>query len=65
MTREDDFIKATAMITIRKYDSSEAEAAMEIWNSVVREGIAFPQLEELTEDTASRWGPTATRSSAN
>ena len=25
---------------------------MEIWNSVVREGIAFPQLEELTEDMA-------------
>ena len=40
------------MVMIRKYDSSDAEAAMEIWNSVVREGIAFPQLEELTEDTA-------------
>ena len=40
---------------IRKHDSSDAEAAMEIWNSVVREGIAFPQLEELTEDTADEF----------
>ena len=40
------------MIMIRKYDRSDAKEAMEIWNSVVREGIAFPQLEELTEDTA-------------
>ncbi|MBR6180437.1 MAG: hypothetical protein IKQ77_04400 [Prevotella sp.] len=40
------------MITIRRYNHCDGEAAMEIWNSVVREGIAFPQLEELTEDMA-------------
>ena len=28
------------------------EEAMNIWNEVVREGIAFPQLEELTVQTA-------------
>ena len=27
-------------------------AAMEIWNEVVRDGIAFPQVEELTEREA-------------
>ena len=27
-------------------------AAMEIWNEVVREGVAFPQVEELTEQEA-------------
>ena len=28
-------------------------AAMEIWNEVVRDGIAFPQVEELTEQEAN------------
>ena len=28
-------------------------AAMEIWNEVVRDGIAFPQVEELTEREAN------------
>ena len=40
---------------IRKYCSSDAKEAMEIWNSVVREGIAFPQVEELTEDAADEF----------
>ncbi len=29
--------------------------AMNIWNEVVREGIAFPQLEELMEQTADEF----------
>ena len=28
------------------------ESAMNIWNEVVRDGIAFPQDEELTEQSA-------------
>lgn len=40
------------MIEIRKYIKSDATEAMEIWNSVVREGIAFPQLDELTDTSA-------------
>ena len=40
------------MIRIREYCCSDAVEAMEIWNSVVREGIAFPQVEELTESIA-------------
>ena len=31
------------------------EEAMNIWNEVVREGIAFPQLEELTRETADEF----------
>ncbi len=37
------------MVTIRKYEEADMTAAMEIWNEVVRDGIAFPQLDELTE----------------
>lgn len=40
------------MITIREYKSQDVAAAMEIWNKVVREGVAFPQVEELTEQEA-------------
>ncbi|MBQ1650189.1 MAG: GNAT family N-acetyltransferase [Prevotella sp.] len=40
------------MITIRKYQSQDETQAMSIWNEVVAEGIAFPQDEELTEQTA-------------
>ena len=36
------------MIEIRKYKGTDTIEAMEIWNAVVREGIAFPQDEELT-----------------
>ncbi len=40
------------MITIREYQRGDMSQAMGIWNEVVREGVAFPQLEELTEQTA-------------
>ena len=40
------------MIEIRKYDKKDEKEAMTIWNAVVREGIAFPQDEELTGETA-------------
>ena len=41
------------MIIVRKYNLADMPEAMEIWNAVVREGIAFPQDEELTEETAN------------
>ena len=47
--------KIITMITIRRYSHCDAEEAMEIWNSVVREGIAFPQVEELTENAADEF----------
>ena len=40
------------MITIREYKSQDVAAAREIWNEVVREGVAFPQVEELTAQEA-------------
>ena len=40
------------MITIRKYRAQDFLSAMDIWNEVVREGVAFPQVEELTEQNA-------------
>ena len=39
-------------ITVEKYTDADLPALREIWNEVVREGVAFPQLDELTEDAA-------------
>ena len=36
------------MIEIRKYTSADAEGMIDIWNDIVRDGLAFPQDEELT-----------------
>ena len=43
------------MITIRKYRVQDIVPAMEIWNEVVRGGIAFPQDEELTGQTVTEY----------
>ena len=40
------------MIEIRRYEKKDKNEAMAIWNAFVREGIAFPQDEELTGETA-------------
>ena len=37
------------MIIVEKYDKKNIKAAIEIWNEIVRDGIAFPQEEELDE----------------
>ena len=37
-------------ITIKKFEKSFADDACRIWNEVVRDGIAFPQDEELTRE---------------
>lgn len=34
-------------ITVRQYESRDVDAAIKIWNEIVREGIAFPQEDEL------------------
>lgn len=41
------------MITIREYQQQDMASAMSIWNEVVREGVAFPQVDELTEQEAA------------
>ena len=55
MMADESRSRSIVMIIVRKYENSDAAEAMEIWNSVVREGIAFPQLEELTEVTADEF----------
>lgn len=39
------------MIAIEKYSQKNVQAAIEIWNDIVEDGIAFPQMEKL--DTTS------------
>lgn len=43
------------MIIIRQYEKAHCWPAMDIWNSVVREGIAFPQVVELTRENADEF----------
>ena len=43
------------MIAIRKYTNSDLNEAMAIWNSVVDDGVAFPQDDRLTEITANQF----------
>ncbi len=40
-------------MTIREYTPKDLPAMTEIWNSIVDEGIAFPQEEPLTSDAAA------------
>ena len=40
------------MIIVREYQQQDMAEAMGIWNEVLREGVAFPQVEELTEREA-------------
>ena len=42
-------------IRIRKYTEADAEEAVRIWNHIVEEGAAFPQLELLTAETGNRF----------
>ena len=39
-------------VFIREYKAQDAGDAAEIWNQVVRDGVAFPQEEELTTEEA-------------
>lgn len=40
-------------IQIRPYDRKDIRAAIAIWNSVVEEGVAFPQIDPLTEESGA------------
>ena len=39
-------------IEIRQYEQRDAAQAAEIWNEVVEDGKAFPQMEKLDEVTS-------------
>lgn len=42
-------------ITVERYTPDDLPALTAVWNEVVREGVAFPQLEELTPETAGEF----------
>ena len=42
-------------ITVRAYDSRDVQAVVNIWNEVVREGVAFPQEDELDATTGDEF----------
>lgn len=41
------------MIKIKPYDIKYIDSALQIWNEVVEEGIAFPQEEKLNQKTGN------------
>lgn len=42
-------------IRIREYEKKDANEAVNIWNQVVEDGEAFPQMELLTENTGDEF----------
>ena len=43
------------MICIRGFLNKDAEEAAAIWNRVVEDGVAFPQLETLSSEEAKKF----------
>ena len=43
------------MVTVRPYEPADLPAMREIWNAVVRGGVAFPQREELDAAAAAEF----------
>ena len=39
------------IFTVRRYEDKDIKNMIEIWNKVIIDGIAFPQLECLNEET--------------
>lgn len=42
-------------IVIREYKESDVNSMVEIWNEVVEEGVAFPQIDGLTEESGKEF----------
>ena len=42
-------------IVVRAYESADVREAIKIWNEIVREGVAFPQEDELDEVTGDEF----------
>ncbi len=42
-------------ITVRRYETRDLGEMIEIWNTVVRDGVAFPQIECLDENSGSEF----------
>jgi len=43
------------MIEVRAYGSTDLEAMTEVWNEIVRDGVAFPQEDELDEASGAEF----------
>ena len=43
------------MVIIREFLKTDAKEAAEIWNRVVEDGVAFPQLEKLSVEEAEKF----------
>lgn len=43
------------MVIIREFLKTDAEQAAEIWNRVIEDGVAFPQLEKLSAKEAEKF----------
>ncbi len=43
------------MMIIEEYGKKHISAAVRIWNAVVEDGVAFPQMEKLTEESGERF----------
>ena len=41
------------VLTVRAYTPADLPAMIQIWNQVVEDGVAFPQLNELTPETGA------------
>ena len=41
------------VLTVRAYTPADLPAMIQIWNQVVQDGVAFPQLNELTPETGA------------
>jgi len=42
-------------ITVRKYRQEDLQVMIQIWNEVVEEGIAFPQIEPLSVESGEKF----------
>ena len=42
-------------MTIREYNQNDLQSMIAIWNEIVEEGTAFPQEEQLTEQTGAEF----------
>ena len=42
-------------IVVKPYESEKVRESIKIWNEIVREGLAFPQEEELNELTGDEF----------
>ena len=53
------------MIDIREFSAADTKEAAAIWNRVVEDGVAFPQLETLSDEKAEIFFKTSSKEALN